>query len=133
MKILSALTGAAFLAAGSAVAQEMPGMDHSKMDHSKPAPPASADPHAGHDMPGMDMNHAMTGALGPYPMTREASGTSWQPDASTHEGLQVMRGPWMVMVVVAVFVVVMVVVGMAVTGIVHVDSSVLGQPRKYTP
>ena len=27
---------------------------------------------------------AMTGALGRYPMTREASGTAWQPDASEH-------------------------------------------------
>ncbi|MCA1684357.1 MAG: hypothetical protein LC708_04465, partial [Actinobacteria bacterium] len=36
-----------------------------------------------HAMPGMEhggMDHAMTGALGPYPMTREASGTAWQPD-----------------------------------------------------
>lgn len=69
-----------------------PEMDHSKMDH-------STMPGMDHgEMPGMDMSHAMTGALGPYPMTREASGTAWQPDASTHEGLHVMRGPWMVMV-----------------------------------
>jgi hypothetical protein len=46
---------------------------------------------------GMPMLHAMTGALGPYPMGREASGTSWQPDASTHGGLHLMRGPWMIM------------------------------------
>ena len=43
------------------------------------------------------MNHLMTGALGPYPMTREASGTSWQPDVSTHAGVQVMEGAWMLM------------------------------------
>ena len=30
---------------------------------------------------------AMTGALGPYPMSREASGTAWQPDASRHGGV----------------------------------------------
>ena len=29
----------------------------------------------------------MVGALGPYPMGREASGTAWQPDASRHGGL----------------------------------------------
>src|SRR5215813_4091779 len=27
------------------------------------------------------------GALGGYPMTRESSGTSWQPDSSPHEGI----------------------------------------------
>ena len=40
---------------------------------------------------------AMTGALGPYPMTRESSGTAWQPDASAHSGLMVMSGDWMLM------------------------------------
>jgi hypothetical protein len=38
-----------------------------------------------------------SGALGDYPMTREATGTSWQPDASPHEGLHIMSGPWMIM------------------------------------
>ena len=33
-----------------------------------------------------DMSHGMTGALGSYSMSREASGTSWQPDASPHAG-----------------------------------------------
>ncbi|HXJ68829.1 MAG TPA: hypothetical protein VNM39_07970, partial [Verrucomicrobiae bacterium] len=41
-----------------------------------------------HDMDtGMDMGaheHAMRGVYGPYPMTREASGTAWQPDAARH-------------------------------------------------
>jgi hypothetical protein len=40
---------------------------------------------------------SMTGDLGPYPMTREASGTSWQPDVSAHMGNHVMLGDWMVM------------------------------------
>jgi hypothetical protein len=31
-------------------------------------------------------DHQMTGALGVYPMSREASGTAWQPDASIHGG-----------------------------------------------
>src|SRR5512141_2581211 len=31
-------------------------------------------------------------------MSREASGTSWQPDASEHGGVHVMRGPWRIMV-----------------------------------
>ena len=36
----------------------------------------------------------MTGVFGPYPMTREASGTSWQPDDATHGGIHFMSGPW---------------------------------------
>ena len=53
---------------------------------------------AGMDMSGMDMGEMpMTGMYGPYPMTREASGTAWQPEAARHEGIHVMRGPWMAM------------------------------------
>ena len=75
------------------------------------APAAFAqDPHAGHDMPPadaaappmeetMDMlaDHVMTSALGAYPMTRDASGTSWQPDVAPHDGLHAMKGGWMLM------------------------------------
>jgi hypothetical protein len=39
----------------------------------------------------------MTGAFGSYPMERESSGTSWQPDASEHIGLMSMSGEWMLM------------------------------------
>ena len=82
----------ALLLASPAAAQEMAGMDHSNGGHDM----AGMDM-KGMDMPGMDMSHPMTGALGPYPMTREASGTSWEPDISEHQGLMVMRGPWMIM------------------------------------
>ncbi|MDB5452681.1 MAG: hypothetical protein JWO33_1259 [Caulobacteraceae bacterium] len=62
---------------------QMPGMDHGGM--------------AG-EMAGMDHSSgAMTGALGAYPMTRESSGTAWQPDASEHSGLHAVRGDWMLM------------------------------------
>jgi hypothetical protein len=44
-----------------------------------------------------DMNELMRGVLGPYAMTRESSGTSWQPDASVHAGLHHMSGDWMLM------------------------------------
>jgi len=37
------------------------------------------------------------GALGTYPFTRDASGTSWQPDSSEHAGLHTMQGDWMLM------------------------------------
>jgi hypothetical protein len=61
--------------------------DHSQMDHSQMT-----------GMPGTKHpDHAMTGALGPYPMTRESSGTAWQPDSSDHLGLMAMRGDWMLM------------------------------------
>lgn len=39
----------------------------------------------------------MTGMLG-NSMHREASGTSWQPEATPMEGLHLMKGPWMFMV-----------------------------------
>ena len=55
-------------------------MDHSQMDHD--GQPMPMGEHGGH------MGHMeMTGALGPYPMEREASGTAWQPDTSEHMGL----------------------------------------------
>jgi len=40
---------------------------------------------------------AMLGMDGPYPMSREASGTSWQPDSTPMEGLHHMGDPWMTM------------------------------------
>ena len=39
----------------------------------------------------------MAGALGAYPMSREASGTSWQPDASAMDGILSMQDGWMSM------------------------------------
>jgi len=50
------------------------------------------------DMGGANgMTMSSTGLLGPYPMTRDASGTSWQPDAAGHQGLETMAGDWMLM------------------------------------
>src|SRR5580698_7948291 len=40
----------------------------------------------------------MTGMYGSYPMTREASGTSWQPDSTPHQGLHLMKDDWMIMI-----------------------------------
>jgi hypothetical protein len=52
----------------------------------------------GMDMGGMDMGAMpMSGMYGPYSMSREASGTAWQPEAARHEGVHRMRGPWMLM------------------------------------
>ena len=69
-----------------------PPMDHSTMDHSTMehgAAPVMAEEHAGHG--------AMTGAFGAYPMTRESSGTAWQPDSSQHMGWMGQSGDWMLM------------------------------------
>ena len=56
------------------------------------APPAAS------GMAGMDPQAMMQSPLGPYSMNRDASGTSWQPDASEHQGLHLMEGAWMVMI-----------------------------------
>ncbi len=46
----------------------------------------------------MNHEHMTTDALyGPYPRTREASGTAWQPDRARHEGIHEMSGAWMLM------------------------------------
>ena len=55
--------------------------------------PAALAQMEGHDHGG----HGMQGLLGPYAMSREASGTSWQPDSAPMTGLHLMRGDWMLM------------------------------------
>jgi hypothetical protein len=55
-------------------------MDHAQMDHGSAAP-------------GMTTK----GFLGPYPLTREGSGTSWVPDATPHEGFHQQLQDWSVM------------------------------------
>lgn len=39
----------------------------------------------------------MQGMLGNYSMSREGSGTSWQPDSSPHGGIHLMHEDWMLM------------------------------------
>lgn len=78
MPLRALLSLALALMAPGALAQ-----DHAHHEH------AAGDEHAGHD--------AMAGALGPQPMAREASGTSWQPDTVTMAGIHEMRGEWMLM------------------------------------
>jgi hypothetical protein len=55
-----------------------------------------ADPHAGHDMAAMadHAGHAMPALLGSYGMTREASGTAWQPESSPMYGAMLHSGAW---------------------------------------
>jgi hypothetical protein len=44
-----------------------------------------------------NLSMSMPGALGSYSISREASGTSWQPDSSPHGGVHAMAGDWMLM------------------------------------
>jgi hypothetical protein len=104
LRVDAVLAFALSLGAGAAHAQQpMSGMD---MD----APASAASPKAaaqsmampsadmpGMDMSGMDMAHAMGGDLGAYPMTRDASGTAWQPDSSPMEGVMGRTHGWAVM------------------------------------
>lgn len=63
--------------------------DHSKHEKKKEKDHAE---HASHSEHG-----GMRGMYGPYPMSRESSGTAWQPDATPMGGIHVMRGDWMFM------------------------------------
>lgn len=71
--------------------QQEPAHDH---DHGA----AQSEDQAQHDGGGHEaMMASMTGLYGAYPMGRDASGTAWQPDASTHGGLHRHVGDWMLM------------------------------------
>ena len=90
---------ASLAAAAQAGAQTMPGMDMGAPS----SPPAPAAPDAvtspsmaGTGMPGMAMG-GMQGDLGSYPMTRDASGTSWQPDSSPMQGVMGEAHGWALM------------------------------------
>ena len=96
---------AAIPLAGAARAQDMstpgmddmPGMETKKPDtQPKPQQPVMTDMPSMH-MPDTGMTTAMTGVFGPYAMSREASGTSWQPESTPESGLHFMAGPWMLM------------------------------------
>ena len=78
----------------------MPGMAMPAPPPTPAKPALSAADQAAQDManmPGM-AGMASIGVFGAYPMTRDASGTSWQPDASTHNGVHGKSGDWGTMV-----------------------------------
>ena len=110
------IAGLALSMAGAALGQAMPGMNmpaaptpmpgptpgptpRSPTAIAQPAPPADRTSRAG-GMAGMTMTQSdglamrSPAAFGPYAMTREASGTAWQPDASTMQGAVRMAGDW---------------------------------------
>ncbi|HEX6867131.1 MAG TPA: hypothetical protein VF122_07860 [Caulobacteraceae bacterium] len=93
-----ALASAAFIAsltlAPAARAQDHQGMD--QMDHGQMDPSEMG--HMMQDMmSGPHHMGVMPGVFGPYPMTREGSGTSWTPEATPMSGVHAMRGDWMLM------------------------------------
>jgi hypothetical protein len=85
--------GASAAAPASAVGQPDPHAAHDK---------SQMPSHEGHDMSSMSgetsRSMEMTSALGPYSMSREGSGTSWQPEATPMQGLHFMKGDWSLMV-----------------------------------
>lgn len=97
------LLGVMALALPSALhAQSMAGMDHHRHPSADLAAEPSAPPpddHAAmdHSMHGMDMK-GFVGALGPYSMMRDASGTAWQPDTAPMWAIMGRRGGWSTMV-----------------------------------
>jgi hypothetical protein len=82
------------LVAAPALAQPM---DMPGMTMPMPAQPAAKPS----NVPPTDIivgdNHMMSGALGPYAIQRESSGTAWQPDSSEHMGVMTGSGGWMLM------------------------------------
>ena len=106
--LLALVTGTAALAQHEGHDMSMPMPPEPPKQETAPPP----DPRVGHDMGGMDMpagsrsgdnmagmDHSahgggMSGALGSYPMAREASGTAWQPDSAKHSGIHLMSGDW---------------------------------------
>jgi hypothetical protein len=71
--------------------------------HERERAPAAVPDHSAHEAPTQHagdhaaMMASMTGVLGDYPMGRDASGTAWQPDVSSHGGLHQHVGDWMLM------------------------------------
>src|SRR5215472_11706716 len=119
--ILLRLLGAA--AAALVLSSGAPALAQTEPEHHHPAPPTAPAPNPpappagqpmeGHDMgsmpgmehkdqpgdmagmPGMHGQHEMHALLGSYAMTRESSGTSWQPESAPHQGFHFLSGPWM--------------------------------------
>ncbi|HEX8217329.1 MAG TPA: hypothetical protein VF577_07680 [Allosphingosinicella sp.] len=105
-KLLAACAAAAFAFPGAA--QHAAHSQHAPAPTPVPAPtPAPAVPeeedHSQHGDDAVTPSFSQStqsvsrGALGPYPMQREASGTAWQPDSSSHAGIHRDAGRWSLM------------------------------------
>jgi hypothetical protein len=64
-------------------------------DHSSHGQTKTQD--GGHQGVSHGTEHQMRGFLGPYPIQREGSGTSWLPDATPHFGVHAAFGEWQTM------------------------------------
>lgn len=103
IRFIAPLAGASLLVlAQAASAQEHSHHPAPQTQPSVPGPTTYSDTHAGHDMSRMQVQpatmdhsgHTMTSPLGPWPMSRDASGTSWQPDAGRHAGVHWSDAAW---------------------------------------
>ncbi len=110
----TALPAAIFLFASPALAQDPHGGHGAHEQHPQEQPAPQQPPAHDHaaaaqgeseslmvdlvrtDWP-IDQPRPGQGLLGAYPMSRDASGTAWQPDASEHGGLHAVAGDWMLM------------------------------------
>src|SRR4051794_22703801 len=101
MRLLALFAAIALATPAAASAQSMPGMH---MPNPQPPPPQPP-PRQGEAMQGMDMSadivvpegRQMMSALGTGEMSRDASGTAWQPDSTPHAGYHASAGSWMLM------------------------------------
>lgn len=57
----------------------------------------TAAPGGAHEHHPTDHAMEMRGSFGPYAMSRESSGTAWQPEAASHPGVHGMLGEWSTM------------------------------------
>jgi hypothetical protein len=84
------------LSASAYAQMDMPMPQSSSQPSTVPAKPQTNNMD---DMSDMDMSGGMMGgALGGYSMTRDASGTSWQPDSTPMQGIMGSLGGWSTMV-----------------------------------
>jgi len=99
-KIVMAVAAAAVVITGRACADDTHGA-HTMHDMPGMAMPAhaytSGHPAPSHDHADEPSSRAMHGFYGLYPMQRETSGTSWQPDSAPLEGVHVMQDEWIFM------------------------------------
>lgn len=89
MKIPPRFVAALVIASASPALAQEPGAPASSASATQPVEHSQM----AHAMAG----HGMRGAFGDYPMTREASGTAWQPDASEHAGVHFFTDGWTIM------------------------------------
>lgn len=76
----------------------VPSMSWAQHEHHHPVPEDTTSHRTSSPLHRHDEEHEnMNGMYGPYPVSREASGTSWQPQAALHEGLHITKHSWMLM------------------------------------